>query len=214
MTYAAKIKNNIHHKNEQGKYSLFSTDVAKAAYENSLMDVYYDILKEWDDVCNLPIEIGEFINNELKNRNYLIAFSRMYIEGLDRNGDEVFDEINDIAKDGLINNGHVNSSGAVQELNSPSDCLTPLVGIEGWINLVGSYKKNNAIVIYSLPKACVDNECHIKHPGRAEMIYNFIDNKTYIKPELLVGMIIKNKGISDIFLTRDDMLKLENKKTR
>ena len=206
--------NRIKEKNSQGKYSLFSTDTFKNCINTPSMSIYFDILKDWDNDCNLPIELGEFLNEATRSNQDLVAFSRVYIGELKNNGEIASEEISDIATYGLINNGHVNSSGANQELHSPSECLSPLYGIEGWINLVGRYKRNNAIILYSLPKKYIDNRCYFKDKSKANMIYNFSGNLTYIKPEFLIGMIIKNKDVPDLFLTREDMLQMSNKRTR
>lgn len=217
MDYNKEIKDAIIKKDKEGKYSIFSSDAFKKYINSDSIDIIFDIVREWDEGCNLSTELGEALNNISRDENNMIAFSRVYLAALDKETNIIkSDEIADIAKYGLENNGHVNSSAAIQKVIHPSLKLSPFVGIEGWIQLIGSYKNNNAIILYSLPKQYVDEDCHFTSPNADKIIYNYSENGIpLIKPEYLIGMIVKNKDNAiDVFLTRDDMLGLENNKTR
>ena len=215
MDRLQEIKEKIQKKNAEGKYSLFSTDVVQKYVNSDSIDIVFDIISYWDEHCNIPIELGEFLNSISSDERNLVAFSRFFIGTLDsKNPGEVkSNEIVDIASNGLKNNGHINSSGAHQELNSPSDALTPLKGIEGWIQLVGSYKNNNSVILYSFPSKFIDSECHFKDNKFASEIYDFDDNIVHFKPEYLIGMIVKNKDAVDVFISKDDMITMNNSKT-
>lgn len=211
MNYNMKKNMYINKKLIQGKYSLFSTDISDKYLNTDAEEIYFDVIKEWDEKCNLPVELGETLNRMSNDKNNIIAFSRVFISKLNCPGIIISNEIYDIANHGLKNNGHINSSGAVQRINQPSNVLTPLINIEGWINLIGSYKGNNATILYSIPKKYITDDCYLKKDEYANSIYNFAENCTYIKPEFLIGMIIKNKDYPDIFLTREDMLQMNTK---
>ena len=211
MNTKDKIKEIIKKKNAEGKYSLFSTDMAMKYMNSDSIDIMFDIVNDWDQKCNIPIELGETLNKISSDERNLVAFSRVYFGEL--NFDEPLvqsEEIVDTATRGLKNNGHINSSGMNQRLNSPSDALTSLVGLEGWIQLVGPYKGNNAVILYSFPSEFIDKECHFKDDRFASEVYDFDGNITRFKPEYMIGMIVKNKDVPDVFLTRDDMLNLNN----
>lgn len=214
MDYNEKIKNSIMKKNMSGRYSLFSAESLKKYLKPDMIELTYDVIKEWDERCNLPIDLGKFLDKISMDQNNIIAFSRVYISKLEEKEKIIeSDEIVSIATDGLANNGHVNSSGASQEVNSPSDVLSALKSLEGWINLVGSYKKNNAIILYSIPSKIMDDTCHFTSYTAANYLYNYDKNKVpHIKPEFLIGMIVKNNGAPDLFLTRDDMLHMGQSK--
>lgn len=212
MNYMQEINSRIVSKNNQGKYSLFSTDACQKQLNTSEnVDLIFDIIDEWNDACNLPLDFGQFLNNMTRDNENLIAFSRVYIGELETEGPVQSEEIVDIATNGLLNNGHINSSGVAQRVNSPSDVLSPLVGLAGWINLIGKYKNNNAVILYSLPKQYITDSCHFKDERYAKEIYNFDGNLTHIKPEYLIGMIVKNKDGIDVVLTKDQMLQMNNR---
>ncbi len=214
MDYKNRIKKQIELKNSQGKYSLFSAKSLANYIRPSMVELTYEVIKEWDESCNLPIELGEFLDNISLDENNIVAFSRVYISKLEEKEKIIeSDEIVSIATDGLANNGHVNSSGASQEVNSPSDVLSPLSGLEGWINIVGSYKRNNAVILYSIPSKIMDDTCHFTSNSASNYLYNYDKYKVpHIKPEFLIGMIVKNNGAPDLFLTRDDMLNMGQSK--
>lgn len=212
MDYIETIKQYVMEKNNHGKYSIFNSSAAKPYLDSKNKDVI-EIILENDMDCNLPIDLGVFLDNISTDSRNVVAFSRVYIGELDKEGSVRSDEIVDIATNGLKNNGHINSSGVYQKVNSPSDCLSPLTKLSGWINLVGSYKKNNATILYSFPSEFMSDDCHFENHD-PNNVYDFKDNLTYLKPEYLIGMIIKNKEGLDIFLDRNQMLEMGTKKTR
>ena len=119
--------------------------------------------------------------------------------------------LSDIAENGLINNGHL-SSGTNVEISEPSLTLSPLKVFKGFINLIASYKDNNAVIIYSFPSELVNDECDFKSEKAKDIIYDMSGYKPHIKHEYIVGTIIKNPNGIDKFLTHDKMLKLSNNK--
>lgn len=192
----SKIKLN---KEKNDEYSLFDASFVKLNDDN--LETVYDILSGWDEVCKLPKDVGEFLDQISSDSENAVAIHRTRMF----EGNNIL--IESIAKDGLINNGHVMSSGADSGIPDLNLTLTPLDGMSGFINLVGSYKDNNLTIVYSFPTNLVDKKTlEFKNEDAVNQIYNF-NGRAYIKPEYIVGAIIKGKnGELDKFITHDEML--------
>ena len=199
-----KIQKEKLDKSKSGEYSLFDASFVKLTDDN--MEIVYDILSGWDKECKIPKDVGEFLNQISNDPENAVAIHRTHMY------EESNVLIEKIAKEGLINNGHIMSSGAGGGIPSLSLTLSPLVGMTGFINLVGSYKNNNLTVIYSFPTNLVDKETlEFKNDDAIKQVYDF-KNRVYIKPEYIVGAIVKGKnGELDKFLTHDEMLSLNMK---
>lgn len=201
-------------KHMEGKFSIFDTKFAKNIEKNGYSNYVFDVFEDWNERCNIPLEAGLELYKLSENPDQLLAIHRTHIcDFHNENGSVKSNDVVDIANNGLINNGHL-SSGAYTEVPEPSYTLSPLSDLSGFINLVASYKQNNAVIIYSLPSNCVNEDLEFINSESFKKIYNFDNGIVRIKPELIVGMILKNPNATDIFLTRDDMLNLGDTKTR
>ena len=202
-------------KNNEGKYSFFDAPFSKCLYDEKIIfdnkKIIFDIIYDLDQNCNISKELGDFLvnaSNDTKNR---MGIHRTKLYDLIIDNNIIYsDMLYDIAKKGIQNFGHL-SSGVNEKCPEPSRTLSPLYGITGFINLLSSYKNNNATIIYSFPSEFLNDEMDFTNSKYIKNIYNFEGGKPYIKPEYIVGTIIKNEHGLDIFLTHDEMLKNNNK---
>ena len=98
---------------------------------------------------------------------------------------------------GLINNGHINATGGGVFLNEAPDValtMTPFRGISGIINLAGSYKGNNTAVIAAFPKDLVTEDLENKENKENQIYMIIMVDFDYIKPEYIVGALIKDNN--------------------
>lgn len=202
---------------ENGKYSLFYSKKIdniffkyKNAKYSSIKDLY-NMISSWDNRCKLSYEDGVSLDEISNDPNYTIAIHRTNL-GLDNISKS--NELKDIMTNGLTNYGHMNAFGGSGFIKSPHLGLTTSVfsGIDGYINLIASYKNNDAVIIFAFPSDIVNGELDIKKNHEQE-IYNYDERYMYqatIKPEYIIGVLVKGKeGKLDKFYTREELLNIK-----
>lgn len=191
-----------------GRFSFYEFQVVQKALskcENSNNYETYSMINEiittWDQYCNLPRDVGEFINREMSDESKVLAIHRTNIGPINDYRENRI--LNSIMENGLINMGH-GMQGAFVATPSLTLTTTPLSFLEGLINLIGSYKGNNAVILLSFPADEVDDKLDFKVDST--MIYQKSGNTNYIKPEYILGAIIKKDHELDEYHTREDIL--------
>lgn len=190
------------------RYSLFDFSCVRKCIEKDDIEIYalnsiYDIVSGWDELSKLDIETGKLLDRLEQNGDVTVGFHRTKLD-LDGN------DLEDIMENGLINYGHINAYGGTAVLsNLPplSLTMTPLSGITGLVNLTGRYHDNNTTILAVFPSNIVDDELNTKNERNSD-VYN-IDNEKNprIKPDYLIGALIKNSDGLDKFYTRDELIK-------
>ncbi len=176
-------------------------------------EFFFNVAKNWDDNFKFSRETGNYINEICKNsEDGVLAVHRSNLGPIEYlNGNPQNDNVNDILTMGLINNGHA-MQGAYDEVPSLTLTTTPLDGLTGLINLVASYKNNNAIVILKFPKEYVDEELSFVSEESYKKIYNKDGIISYIDPSYIMGIILKDEdGVFKIH-DKDELLKNNHKK--
>ena len=208
------------HKN--GRYSFFENDFAKEYFEGCMklndFDRYitlYNMVEGWDDVCNLSLETGEYISSLWREDvDKIPAIHRVNVGEIKLDGTvPTNSNLLSIMRDGLINNGHAMQGALVKGAPDISLTATPLDSFTGMINLLASYKNNNVIVILQFPRLLVDKDLKFTTPGAANTIYNKEDNIHIIKPEYVLGAIIKREDGLDEFYSREQLLSVNKEMT-
>lgn len=199
----------------KGRYSFFENDFAKEYFDRCMkmndFDRYitlYNMVEGWDDVCNLSLETGEYISSLWREDvDKIPAIHRANVGDIKMDGD-IPTNVNllDIMKNGLINNGHAMQGGFVKGAPSLSLTATPLDSFTGMINLLASYKNNNVIIVLQFPRLLVDKDLRFTTEGVANTIYNKDGNIHVIKPEYILGVIVKSKEGLDQFYSREQIL--------
>jgi hypothetical protein len=118
-------------------------------------------------------------------------------------------DLYNIMHDGLKNYGHANAAGGSAFLNStPSiTCtMTPLEGFAGYVNLISPYKENDAIVLACFPKDWINGDGDLKGNIKDTDIYNFIDDVPAVKPNHILGALLKQEDGSWKFHFRDEII--------
>lgn len=208
-----KMKKMKLQKQKDGKFSLFDTSFGKNALKS---DIEMDLLLDWDRYCNITPEVGKFLDELASNPRNSVAIHRTktFIEKDNENNyhSKILDSI---SKSGLKNGGHLMSSAAYSKVPNLGLTLSPFVGLSSFLQLIGSYKDNNVVVIYSFPSNLVDKKTlDFKNKDAINKIYDF-NSEVYVKPEYMIGAIIKNSENNlDEFFTRDEILEMNSEKIK
>lgn len=167
-------------------------------------EFFYNLINGWDSISSISRNSGEYINEEMVNHpESILGIHRAFLGNMEYNdGIPSNSNLNSIMKDGLINNGH-SMQGAVVDTPSLALTVSPLDTITGFINLVGSYKSNNVIVLLEFPRDKVEDDLHFKD-GSFD-VYIEKDGLRYINPKYILGAIVKDDG-KDCFYSREQLL--------
>lgn len=199
-----------------GRFSLFDTKFSndflskKLTYEQ--LTNFYDIITNWDKHCNLPYEVGISIDKLATDNTVMIHRTHL---GIDKNTEGYTDNntLYNIMTEGLKNYGHLNAVGGGAYLNTIPDLtltMTPLDGITGYINLIGSYKSNDVTIITAFPKELVNEHGRIKGESNYYAVYDLSEEPPKVKPEYMIGAILKKNNGLDEFYSQEEIIKLHN----
>lgn len=196
---------------EDGRFSFFEFDYLKNLLDSRVDDIenyeyFYGIIKDFDGKCNLSRKSGEYLNQILKDQNSVFAIHRTNLGEITKNAAGIPENsiLSKIMDEGLINNGHALSGGGGAVSLTPDLNLTttPLSGISGFLNLVGSYKDNNVTVILKFPDDLVSKDL----VRGAENVHITKGNMSYINPDYIAGAIVKDANGFDQFFTKEQIL--------
>ena len=203
------IKNN--------RYSAFCFDTFrkplytfKSQNDYEKYEMFYEMILEYDQRCKLPYEVGNMINSVMKDPNYTAAIHRTYIGNIEYvDGMPTNSILSSIMSDGLINNGHLSSGGYTDD---PSLALatSSLSGIGDLANLFFSYKNNNVTILFRFPEKLVNKDLDFRDAFASSEIYERKNEKYYIKPEYILGVIVKEDQ-QDKFYSREQLLSVKRK---
>lgn len=199
----------------KNRYCAFNFTTLKSALDRSRelndyekYEFFYDLISKYDDLCKLSSEDGEMINNLMKDPNHIAAIHRTYLGPIEYVGNiPTTNDLYSIMSEGLINNGHL-SSGGYSETPSLALTTSPLTGMGDLANLFFSYKHNNLTVLLRFPKELVDRELQFVSEESQETIYDRKNKFCYIRPEYVLGAIVKGKD-QDKFYTREELLSVK-----
>lgn len=209
-----EVREKIDKAHAQGRYSFFENDFAyefldKCVKENDYdrYMVFYDMIDGWDRECNLSLETGQYIGNLwLSDPNKIPAIHRTYLDGYTyQNGMPYSEDLFNIMEEGLYNYGHANL-GAVVGIPDLSLTTTPLDSFTGMINLIASYKHNNTTIIMQFPRELVDNSMGFTSKEAIDTIYDQSTGYCVIKPEYILGAVVKSDDGFDQFYSKEQIL--------
>ena len=199
----------------EGRYSLFMCKYMQEIRNSKHISLenlqwFYDTCSEWDKMCNLPLEFGLKLEELTKDDSIVLGIRRIRLQyGERENGIPTSEELDYIMRNGEVNNGHSTAIGgvAMSKLPDPSLAFTPIKkSFGGYINLVCPYHDSNTVLIAAFPSDVVDDSLGIKDKDKASDIYILSDDNPVVRPECLLGAIIKNENGFDEFYTRDEIL--------
>lgn len=184
----------------ENKYFLLSSEYAKTVFEKTKnlknYIYFFELFKHWDDYGSISLEIGQYIEQIIEDKNLNIGIHRTGGLGLiDNNNLEENELLKNIFTIGLKNNGDL-SSGIVSKTtihpNKTISMLTnPLTAI---ILLKSSYKDSKGAIITCFPSQYVDKNSEIITEEN-NIYYRDSKGNLIIKPEYLIGYIANEDGI-------------------
>lgn len=169
------------------------------------------IITTWDDYGYISTDLGEKIENMLKQDNIILGIHRT--RACDSNEKKsIYSSkmLHSILEEGLYITGDI-SSGVDHkgEVISPNKNISPINSIlEAVMYLKSSYKSSNGGIITAIPKEFVTNSYNIK-PGHQSDIYYKLENQWTLKPEYIVGYVSQENGVCD-FYSKEEVLKNYN----
>jgi len=170
--------------------------------KNKLKD-FYDLCEGWDKYGSaIPLEIGNKIEELIYNPNIQVGIHRSsVVTGMDDMG---LIYLTDIMQNGLQNNAQL-SQGAVHDIPRLPLTVSMVNDMFHAMPLLKTnYKGSNGSIIFALPKSCLDEEGNILN-GYEDEIYNKIGNTYHIKPEYIVGYLVAEYGVYNLY-TKEDIL--------
>ena len=173
---------------------------------------FYDLSSNWDKHCHLSRKAGELINRlSKKDSNVTLAIHRTYLGPIkEKNGIPSTEILNSIMQNGLINNGHA-MQGATTQTPLLSLTTSPLYSMGDMINLLASYKGSNGTILLAFPKDKVDKDLDFINNSE-KVIYRKENNINYIRPEYILGAILKQDGGLDKYYTKEQLSLSQGKK--
>ena len=168
-----------------------------------LLKFCLDTAKSNDSVTQVDLEVGKRIEELINDENNMMFIHRSKLS-LDENNTSK--DLESIMRDGLINYGHINAKGGVAySLDAPGigTTLTPMIGLSGYINLLSNWHNYDSVIVFSIPRELLDKDNDFIDNNLA---YNNVDGKYYIKPEYIVGNIVKKDSKLISFDLREDIL--------
>lgn len=199
----------------EDRFSLFMFDCVKRSFKNNnlsddQLELTYNLVKEWDEVSKLPYNTGMFLNELEKDDTIDVGIHRTNFDYIN-DGSKILrsNNLEDIMCNGLQNSGHLNAVGGSAVLDNiapPSTTISRFKGLEGLINLTGSYKNNNTTVIFAFPKGLVDEDFDYMDESKIPSIYDLSEITPRVKNKYIVGALIKDKNGIDSLYLRDEIL--------
>ena len=206
-----EIKEHIKKHEEQGLYTIFNSNYAKKIIKQtkdySSKNIIYQTIKECDEKCAVPNEVGEHIESLLENNNITLGIHRTKIN------DNVQSDmkLNSILKEGLKNYGDL-SSGIIYDNPELSKTISfPNNILNTMILLKNSYKESTGGFLLVFPSAIVTKNGDLKEENY-ETIYQKINGTNYIKSEYILGYIDNKYGVINYY-PKEELIKTK-KNTR
>ena len=201
----------------EDRYSVYSFDVSKdilrrCEEQNSFekYEWFCSIIDRIDRKCTLSQETGEMINRLMSDSDNYLAIHRGYLGRMDYIDGVAYNEkIDDIIHNGLIDYG-AELQGMHSEYPSISQTCSKQETFGDLANLFNSYNDNNVIVLLRFPKNIVENDLYVSKENYEE-IFTIKEKKKYIKPEFIIGMIVK-EGKNMKYYSKDELLNVNNDK--
>lgn len=199
-----------------GRFSFFHTQYAEDLFKRvkvyNDLKYFYDLFKEHDENYKIPYEVGMNLDKLIHEKQVFIHRTNL---DMDISGPNIGNNVvlGLIMEEGLANNGHAFAVGGGAYSDEPPSLgltMSPLGDVEGYINLVSSYKDNDTIVIAAFPKEIITMD---GEPTRDYSdIYDLSQYPPRVKTEYMVGAIVKkDEGLWDYY-TRDEILKAKQEK--
>ena len=174
--------------------------IDRCSSDKEKLNYFYELCKGWDKSENaIPLEIGKSLEELIYNPDIQVGIHRSsVVTGID--------DINliNIMQNGLQNNAQI-SQGAIHDIPRLTLTVSMVNDMFHTIPLLKTnYKGSNGSIIFALPKSCLDQEGNILK-GCEDVIYNKIGNTYHIKPEYIIGYLVAEYGVYNLY-TKEDIL--------
>ena len=203
----------------RGAFSLFHSKIVSDYLDKC--DTYgklkgaIKLVDSWEKSNNIPYNVGISLE-ALINREDLVVCIHRTNKGLNRDVSGLPDseELRRIMQVGLENYGHINAGGGSafhEGYPDLTNTTSSISNLGGYINLVGSLKNNDTTIILAFPSSLVDKSGNIIDRSKCNMIYNVENGISVIKPEYIVGALLKKTNGFDEFYTKGEILESSKK---
>lgn len=199
------------------RYSVYSFDVSKdilrrCEEQNSFekYEWFFDVIGQNDKRCTLSQDTGEMINRLMSDPDNYLAIHMGHLGRVeDVDGMPYIEKLDDILHNGLIDYA-AELDGMHTDYPSPSQTTARLMSFGDLPNLFSSYKDNNVAVLLQFPKSLVDDSLYVDKEHYFD-IFREVDKKKIIKPEYIIGAIIK-EGTDTRYYSKEELLSVKRDK--
>ena len=202
---------------KKGLFSLyharFANDILKLNNYEAVNSIC-EMIDSWEGSYIIPYKVGISIDSFVNNPNLVVCIHRTKLQ-MEEKDAPINGRLKNIMEEGLINYGDVNAYGGSGFSNKIPDLIkttTPLVGLSGYINFISSYHQNNVIVMMSFPKEFVSK--HGEIIGDYSNVYDLSEKNPRVKPEYMMGAIVKDENGVFNFYTKDEIIAYNNQINR
>lgn len=174
------------------------------------IEYLFEMASGWDKTVEVDYKVGKTLDNLANNPEYEVLIHRANLFLDDNN---LSPDLINIMENGLRNQGHINATGGGGvNIGAPSLGLTttPLKGTSGYINLISNWHGNDSIIVLAIPKDLLNKEGDFYNP---DDIYNKDGNDYYIKPEFIIGNVVKKNNKLQVAESKEEILERANNKT-
>ena len=210
-----KINLIIEKAKQDGRFSLFMANFVQTKFKECNtykgFKYFFDLIESWDEKCKISYQIGIQIDN-LATEN-VIMIHRTKLSSESSFNDKI---LFNIMNEGLINYGHENDAGvAIFNQGMPSMTLTstPLIGLEGYINLLSNFRGSNSAILMIFPKEYLNDDGRVVDKSVYNQIYYKKDGeKDYrIRPEYMLGVYLIDETGAFAYYSKDQVLNYDIK---
>lgn len=173
----------------------------KCNNDKEKLKFFYEICESWDRNSNaIPLEIGHYLEQLLEDTSITLGIHRSDIV-IDKN--DVF--LQEIMSNGLENTASMNQ-GVMHNVPKLTKNISIVKDMFHTIPLLkGSYKGSNGSIIFAFPTYCLDEEGNILEEY-LNQIYDIKNGIYYIKPEFIIGYLVAEYGVYNLY-SKEDILK-------
>jgi len=174
--------------------------IEKCKNDEEKLEYFYNLCANWDNSEQaIPLEIGLYIEELIENPSIQLGIHRSSnVTGIDDKN------LVKIMQEGLENNAQL-SQGVVHDIPGLTKTVSIVNNMFHTIPMLKSgYKGSNGSIIFAFPKEYLDVDGNVL-VGFEDKVYEVKNGTYYIKPEYIVGYLVAEYGVYNIY-TKEDII--------
>lgn len=176
--------------------------ILKCKKDKEKLEYFYNLCEGWDNFgFSIPLEIGLYIEGLINDPNITVGIHRSsVVTGIDDRN------LVNIMQQGLENNAQI-SQGVVHDIPGLTKTISIVDNMFRTIPMLKSgYKGSNGTFLFAFPSNLLDEDGNILD-GFEYQIYEVKNGTHYIKPEFIVGYLVAEYGVYNLYTKEDIIIK-------